>query len=78
LTFIKRSTKPKVLLRIAPPLFSSAIQATLLHKIDKDVLLNGVSYFTGPLLNWTLVGVIKLLAKDIQKSGYGSLFFNIP
>ena len=56
-------------------LFSSAIQATLIHKIDKDVLLNGVSYFTSPLLNWTLVGVIKSLAKDIQRVGYGSTSF---
>ena len=71
----KRSTKPRVLLRIAPSLFSSAIQTTLLHKTDKDVLLNGVSYFTSPLLNWTLVGVIKSLAKDIQRVGYGSTFF---
>ena len=75
LTFIKRSTKPKVLLRIAPTLFSSAIQATLIHKIDKDVLLNGVSYFTSPLLNWTLVGVIKALVKDIQRAGYGPTSF---
>ncbi|KAF8807476.1 hypothetical protein BYT27DRAFT_7223294 [Phlegmacium glaucopus] len=66
---ILRSTKPKVLLRIAPALFTSAIQATLIHKIDKDVLLNGVSYFTSPLLNWTLVGVIKSLTKDIQRVG---------
>ena len=48
------------------------------HKIDKDVLLNGVSYFTSPLLNWTLVGVIKSLARDIQKIGYGSTSFFFP
>jgi mediator of RNA polymerase II transcription subunit 5 len=66
-----------VLLRIAPALFSSAIQTTMIHKMDKDVLLNGVSYFTSPLLNWTLVGVIKTLVKDIQRAGYGSYFFFI-
>ena len=33
--------------------------------MDREVLQNGISYFTGPLLNWTLVGVIKALIRDI-------------
>ncbi|KDR85067.1 hypothetical protein GALMADRAFT_218149 [Galerina marginata CBS 339.88] len=63
---ILRSTKPKVLLRIAPVLFTQAISVSLNNKINKETLINGVSYFTGPLLNWTLVGVIKALIRDIQ------------
>lgn len=39
---------------------------SLINKLDKDALMNGISYFTGPLLNWTLVGVIKALVKDMQ------------
>ncbi|KAF8973994.1 hypothetical protein BDZ97DRAFT_1777866 [Flammula alnicola] len=39
---ILRSTKPKVLLRIAPLLFSQAIQLASIHKMDKDVLINGL------------------------------------
>jgi mediator of RNA polymerase II transcription subunit 5 len=39
---------------------------TAAHKMERDVLTNGVSYFTGPLLNWTLVNVIKSLIKEIQ------------
>lgn len=35
-------------------------------------LNNGVSYFTGPLLNWTLVGVIKALMRDIFEKKYVS------
>ncbi|KAF8168029.1 mediator complex subunit Med5-domain-containing protein [Crassisporium funariophilum] len=69
---ILRSTKPKVLLRISPALFSHAIQATSVHKIDKEILTNGVAYFTGPLLIWTLVGVIKSLVKDIQIRNYAT------
>jgi hypothetical protein len=65
-----RSTKPKTLLRISATLFSHAIQARLAQQIDGDVLSNGVSYFTGPLLNWTLVGVIKGLAREIQFRGW--------
>ncbi|KAF7965853.1 hypothetical protein HWV62_41212 [Athelia sp. TMB] len=56
---ILRSTKPWTLLAISPTLVSHAISARMAGKIDADVLNNGVSYFTGPLLNWTLVGVIK-------------------
>ncbi|KAF9015279.1 mediator complex subunit Med5-domain-containing protein [Cyathus striatus] len=66
---ILRATQPKMLLRISATLFSQAIMAMLAQKIDGDVLSNGVSYFTGPLLNWTLVGVIKALVKEIQQKG---------
>lgn len=46
-----------------------AIQLFVQQKIDADTLKNGVSYFTGPLLNWTLVGVIKSLVRDVQTRG---------
>jgi mediator of RNA polymerase II transcription subunit 5 len=65
----QRSTKPKVLCRIAAVLFSQAISACSVQKIDMDVLNNGVSYFLGPLLNWTLVGVVKALVREIQMRG---------
>ncbi|CAA7266513.1 unnamed protein product [Cyclocybe aegerita] len=61
---ILRATKPKVLLRIALSLIAQAISMVASHKLEKDVLMNGISYFTGPLLNWTLVGVVKSLARD--------------
>ncbi|KAF4623014.1 hypothetical protein D9613_001873 [Agrocybe pediades] len=68
---ILRSTNPKVLVRIAPAIIIQAIQyAIAAQKIDKDALMNGVSYFTGPLLNWTLVGVIKALIKDVQQKHF--------
>jgi len=63
-----RATKPKILLRIAIPLVSQAITAsTSMHKFDKEVLMNGIAYFTGPLLNWVLVGVVKYLIREIQR-----------
>lgn len=37
--------------------------------MDRDVLNNGVSYFLGPLLNWTLVGVVNGLLKEVQQKG---------
>ena len=46
-----------------------AIQLLAQQKIDGDTLKNGVSYFLGPLLNWTLVGVVKSLIKDVQARG---------
>lgn len=63
-----RSTRPKTLLRIAPRLFIKAIQARTLGIIDGDVLMNGVSYFTGPLLNWSLARVIQTLLLFIQRT----------
>ncbi|KAG6812477.1 hypothetical protein H0H92_002584 [Tricholoma furcatifolium] len=63
---ILRSTQPKVLLKISATLFLQAILRHMMQKIDKDTLNNGVSYFTGPLLSWTLVGIIRALAKDIM------------
>ena len=50
-----------------------AIQLLAQQKIDVDVLKNGVSYFLGPLLNWTLVGVIKSLVRDVQARGSDSI-----
>ncbi|KAG6845781.1 hypothetical protein H0H87_003835 [Tephrocybe sp. NHM501043] len=62
---ILRSTQPKVLLKISATLLLRAILAHMNKKIDKDTLNNGVSYFMGPLLSWTLVGIIKGLTRDI-------------
>ncbi|KAH9847349.1 mediator complex subunit Med5-domain-containing protein [Lenzites betulinus] len=67
---ILRATRPKVLLKIAPALFSHAITQCVERKMDKEVISNGISYFLGPLLNWTLAGVIKFLLSEIQRRGY--------
>ena len=69
LTVSCRATHPKVLLRIAPALFSHAINQCIEQKMDKEVLTNGISYFLGPLLNWTLAGVIRFLLSEIQRRG---------
>jgi len=69
---IIRSTKPRILCRISAILFSQAISLCSIHKIDTDVLNNGVSYFLGPLLNWTLVGVVKALLQEIQQKGFAA------
>ncbi|KAJ7631007.1 hypothetical protein FB45DRAFT_554296 [Roridomyces roridus] len=66
---ILRSTPPRTLLRISASLFSHAIKDT---GIDEDVLNNGIAYFTGPLLRWTLVGVVLALSREIQLQGYSA------
>lgn len=48
--------------------------------MDRDVLSNGVSYFTGPLLNWTTGGIVESLLRVIQQKGFVSsiqLFFRL-
>ncbi|KAG6911908.1 hypothetical protein DXG01_000155 [Tephrocybe rancida] len=62
---ILRTTQPKVLLKISATLLLQAIMLHLKQKIDRDTLNNGVSYFMGPLLSWTLVGIIKALTREI-------------
>jgi mediator of RNA polymerase II transcription subunit 5 len=37
--------------------------------MDIEVMNNGISYFLGPLLNWTLLGVAKALLREIRLSG---------
>ncbi|KAJ6575197.1 mediator complex subunit Med5-domain-containing protein [Mycena capillaripes] len=66
---ILRSTQPKTLLRISASLFSHAIKDP---NIDEDVLNNGISYFTGPLLRWTLVGVVQALTHEIQLKAFSA------
>ncbi|KAI0800903.1 hypothetical protein C8Q74DRAFT_1345580 [Fomes fomentarius] len=70
---ILRATRPKTLLKIAPNLFAHAIAQSIERKMDKEVLNNGISYFLGPLLGWTLAGVVKSLLHDIKRRRYNAL-----
>ncbi|KAG9314425.1 hypothetical protein JVU11DRAFT_5222 [Chiua virens] len=69
---ILRSTRPVTLLRMSPTLFSQACIARQEGRIDNDVLHNGISYFLGPLLNWTLVGVIHAMLFEVQQRGFNT------
>lgn len=64
-TLYNSTTKPKTLLKLAATLINTAFRLHFDRKIDLEVLNNGISYFTGDLLNWTLVGVIKSLLQEI-------------
>ncbi|KAF7306991.1 Mediator of RNA polymerase II transcription subunit 5 [Mycena indigotica] len=67
---ILRSVKPKTLLKISATLFSFALKDP---NIDSEVLNNGISYFTGgPLLKWTLVGVVANLMQEIRVGGFSA------
>ncbi|TFY71923.1 hypothetical protein EVG20_g1077 [Dentipellis fragilis] len=70
---ILRSTRPKTLLTMAATLCSRAAMACFIHNIDADTLNNGMSYFLGPLLNWTLVGIVKMLLREIRYTKLQSL-----
>jgi mediator of RNA polymerase II transcription subunit 5 len=69
LNLASRSTKPKTLLQMSPTLFSQACIARQDGRIDNDDLHNGISYFLGPLLNWTLVGVVHAMLFEVQQRG---------
>ncbi|KAI0067732.1 hypothetical protein BV25DRAFT_1819150 [Artomyces pyxidatus] len=69
---ILRSTRPKALLAMAATLCCSAVSACAEHKIDPDTLSNGISYFLGPLLNWTLLGIVQALCREIRLTRFQS------
>ncbi|KAL0580378.1 hypothetical protein V5O48_001623 [Marasmius crinis-equi] len=67
---ILRSTHPKTLLRLSSTLLLHAIGMNLEGRIDDETLNNGVMYFTDPVLNWTLVSVVKALLQEIQRRNF--------
>ncbi|KAF5390177.1 hypothetical protein D9757_002860 [Collybiopsis confluens] len=70
---IIRSTQPKTLLRIAASLVVHAIGMTVEGKMTMESLRNGMGYFTDPLLNWTLEGVVKALLHEIYQKQFNAL-----
>jgi mediator of RNA polymerase II transcription subunit 5 len=70
------STRPKTLLAIAATVFLGAVRHSAERaerKLDHDVLTNGVSYFLGPLLRWTLPGIVLALVREIRISRWRPL-----
>ncbi|KAL0072044.1 hypothetical protein AAF712_000967 [Marasmius tenuissimus] len=67
---ILRSTHPKTLLRLSPTILLHAIVLNSERKIDDETLNNGVMYFADPVLNWTLVSVVKALLQEIQHRNF--------
>lgn len=71
------STRPKTLLAIAATVFISAVRAATERKLDLDVLNNGVSFFLGPLLAWTLPGIVLALVREIRSTRWRPLFIRM-
>ncbi|CAE6428258.1 unnamed protein product [Rhizoctonia solani] len=69
-----RSTNPRVLLKLCATLFTEAIRkcAAEPEGAGMEILRNGVSFFEGPLLNWTLRGVIWALANEAERHGHAA------
>ncbi|CAE6436951.1 unnamed protein product [Rhizoctonia solani] len=73
-----RSTNPRVLLKLSATLFTEAIRkcAAEPEGAGMEILRNGVSYFEGALLNWTLRGVIWALANEAERHGQVPIYSN--
>ncbi|CAE6505088.1 unnamed protein product [Rhizoctonia solani] len=71
---ILRSTSPRVLLKLSATLFTEAIRkcAAEPEGAGMEILRNGVQYFEGPLLNWTLRGVIWALSNEAERHGHAA------
>ncbi|KAG8770272.1 mediator complex subunit, partial [Serendipita sp. 397] len=64
-----RSRNPRILLKLAPVLMSEAISKCRSPGAGQDELAslrNGINYLQEPLLNWTLVGVIRCIALQME------------
>lgn len=62
--FSERLTPPKLLLRLSTSLIAQALRS----KLESDVLNNGISYFTSPLLCWTLFNVVRGILKEFEST----------
>jgi len=60
------STRPRTLLAIAATVFLHALRAASERKLELDTLNNGITYFLGPLLRWTLPGIVLALVRQIR------------
>ncbi|KAH9064223.1 mediator complex subunit Med5-domain-containing protein, partial [Lactarius vividus] len=69
---VLRSTRPKTLLAVAATVFLTAVGLAAERKLDQDVLGNGMSYFLGPLLAWTLPGIMLALVREIRLKKFQS------
>ncbi|KAH9944074.1 uncharacterized protein BXZ73DRAFT_87039 [Epithele typhae] len=76
-SILRSSDEAKTILKISPMIFTLAIYHTgdKDKKMDKEALNNGVSYFLGPVLNWTLAGVVRCMLVEIQRRSYNAPMF---
>ena len=63
------ATSPENFYRLAPTLIQQAIAATAAGQIDLDALRSGLSYFSQPLLSWSLGGIVSWLCREIERNG---------
>lgn len=64
------ATSPADFYRLAPSIVQQAVLAIAMGQLDTETLHSGLSYFSQPLLSWSLIGVVHWLAGEIQRNGY--------
>jgi mediator of RNA polymerase II transcription subunit 5 len=67
------SNNPKILLKLSPILLLHAIKACDAPDVGTqklEHLRHGIAYFQDSLLCWTLAGVIRSVALEMEKRGY--------
>ena len=65
---ILRQTRPAVLFSLAATVVMAGIQGVIRKSLLMDVLNNGLAYMLDPLLNWTLLGTVQHLLRDLRLS----------
>ncbi|RSH95318.1 mediator complex subunit [Saitozyma podzolica] len=63
------STVPADFCWLSTSVIQQAIAATAAGAIDRDTLHSGLSYFSQPLLSWSLGGIVAWLCQEIERQG---------
>ena len=63
------ATLPADFYRLAPTIVQTAISSAAAGQLEIDTLQSGLSYFSQPLLSWTLGGIVAWLCEEIVSYG---------
>ncbi|KAL7421490.1 hypothetical protein Q5752_004377 [Cryptotrichosporon argae] len=63
------ATSPHVFSRLATTLIDQSIAAAANGVIDMDTLRSGLSYFSQPLISWSLGGIVGWLCGEVERKG---------
>ena len=64
-TWMNRTSKPQLLLEIAPSIFEQSLAACQAGVLDSTTMSSGLDYFLQPCLLFVLIGVVQYLCEEI-------------
>ncbi|GJJ73171.1 mediator of RNA polymerase II transcription subunit 5 [Entomortierella parvispora] len=68
-----QTSKPQMLLEIAPSIFEQSLAACQAGVLDTTTMISGLDYFLQPCLLFVLIGVVQFLCEEITFSSISTL-----